>query len=446
METNKLETMPMPRLLANMSLPLMFSLLIQSLYNIVDSIFVARISEEALTATSLAFPIHILMIAVGVGTSVGVNSLLSRSIGAKNEAATGKAAATGVVLALMSTAVFLLFGLFFTNAFVASFTREEHIALYSRQYILVCTVFCAGSFLSTMYQRFLQAAGNAFGSMLSLLAGALTNLALDPLLIFGLFGLPRMEVLGAAIATVIGQFVSAAVAIGINRRRNPVVKVRLKGFRFEKEVVGRIFKVGLPTIVTQATGSIMVSAVNAILLPFSTTAVAFFGIYYKLQGFLFMPMNGLGQAAIPIVGYSYGSKNYPRIRQAIRTILPAALGIALLGTAVFLIFPRQLLGFFRPSAEMLALGVPALRIISITFALTSVTTILGYLVSGLGSGMVSMTGAILRQLVLFVPLAYLFARYFGVETVWYAMWISEAAAAGITALATRRIMRRQLEG
>ena len=292
----------------------------------------------------------------------------------------------------------------------------------------------------------MQAAGNAFGSMLSLLAGALTNLALDPLLIFGLFGLPRMEVLGAAIATVIGQFVSAAVAIGINRRRNPVVKVRLKGFRFEKEVVGRIFKVGLPTIVTQATGSIMVSAVNAILLPFSTTAVAFFGIYYKLQGFLFMPMNGLGQAAIPIVGYSYGSKNYPRIRQAIRTILPAALGIALLGTAVFLIFPRQLLGFFRPSAEMLALGVPALRIISITFALTSVTTILGYLVSGLGSGMVSMTGAILRQLVLFVPLAYLFARYFGVETVWYAMWISEAAAAGITALATRRIMRRQLEG
>lgn len=444
MEQSKLAAMPMPRLVADMSLPLMFSLLIQSLYNIVDGIFVARLSEDALTATSLAFPVHILMIAVGVGTSVGVNSLLSRSIGAKDEETTGKAAAAGVVLSLISTAVFALFGLLCTDLFVSAFTQDEQIALYSRQYMLVCTVFCAGSFVSTMYQRFLQAAGDAVGSMISLLAGALTNIALDPVLIFGLFGLPRMEVLGAAVATVTGQWVCAAAAIALNRARNPVVKVRLRGFCLEKSVVGRIFRVGLPTIVTQAAGSVMVSLVNGILMPFSSTAVAFFGIYYKLQSFLFMPMNGLGQALIPIVGYSFGAKRYDRVKEAVRTALPAAAGIALAGTAVFLLFPRQLLGLFGPSAELLELGAPALRIISVTFVLTAVTIIFGYAASGLGSGMVNMVGTVLRQLVLFVPLCALFARLFGVERVWYAMWIAEAAAAAYAALAIRWVMKRQI--
>ena len=446
MEKNKLEAMSMPKLVADMSLPLMFSLLIQSLYNIVDGIFVAQLSEDALTATSLAFPVHILMIAVGVGTSVGVNSLLSRSIGAKNDEITNKTAATGVVLACISTVVFALFGIFCTGLFVSAFTQDEQIALYSRQYMLVCTVLCAGSFISTMYQRFLQAAGDAFGSMISLLVGAVTNIVLDPILIFGFFGFPRLEVLGAAIATVIGQWACAAAAVLLNKKRNPVVRVSLKGFCFEKEVVGHIFKVGLPTIVTQAAGSVMVSIVNGILMPFSSTAVAFFGVYYKLQSFLFMPMNGLGQALIPIVGYNYGAKNYRRIQEAVRTALPIAAGIALLGTMIFLIFPYQLLGLFRPSTEMLELGIPALRIISATFILTSVTIILGYAASGLGNGMVNMIGTVLRQLVLFVPLCWLFARFFGIEKAWYAMWIAEAAAAAYAISIVRRIMRRQLAG
>lgn len=439
--TNKLETMPMPKLVMNMSLPLMVSLLVQALYNIVDSIFVARLSEAALTATSLAFPAQLLMIAVGVGTGVGVNALLSRSLGARDDSMAAKTASTGVILALLSAAVFMILGLCFTGPFVRAFTEDEQIAVYGERYLSICLVFCAGSLLATMFQRFLQAAGDAFCSMLSLIAGALTNLILDPILIFGLFGFPRLEVTGAAIATVIGQWVSAGTAIWLNRRRNPAVRLSFRGFRFDRAVVKSIYKVGLPTIVTQAAGSIMTAAINAILMPFSSSAVAFFGVYYKLQSFLFMPMNGLGQAAIPIIGYSYGAKNFGRLRETVFTILPIALGVAFLAAVVFFTMPGSLLGLFSPSVEMLEIGVPALKIISPTFVFASVTVVLGYSMSGLGNGIINMLGTALRQLVLLVPLVYLFARFFGVDQIWYAMWISEFAAAAYAALASYRVLR-----
>lgn len=441
--TQKMETERMPKLLAEMSLPLMVSLLVQSLYNIVDSIFLARLSEDAMAATTLAFPVQILMIAVGVGTGVGVNALLSRSIGAKQEEMTMKTAATGVVLALISSAAFMLLGLFCTDAFVRMFAQDGQIALYSKQYVFVCTVFCAGSFLSTMYKRFLQAAGDTVASMISTITGAVINMILDPILIFGLLGVPAMEVLGAAIATVIGQWASAIVPIILNSKRNPAVKVRLKGFRFDRKVVGQIYRVGLPTIVTQAVGSVMASAVNGILMPISTSAVAFFGAYYRLQSFLFMPMNGLGQALIPIVAYSYGAEKPARIREAIRAALPAGVIIALAGTAVFAIFPQQLLGLFSPGVEMLSIGVPSLRVISVTFAVTAVTMILGYAMSGLGNGLVDMIGTVIRQLILFVPLAYIFAHLWGIVLVWYAMWVSETVAAIYAILASRHILKKR---
>jgi putative MATE family efflux protein len=292
-----------------------------------------------------------------------------------------------------------------------------------------------------MFQRFLQSVGDTFYSMLSLMAGALTNLILDPILIFGLFGLPALGVPGAAIATVIGQWVSAATAIWLNAVKNPVVRVRFRGYGMKRAVVAQIYKVGFPTILTQAMGSIMVASVNGILIQFSSTAVAFFGAYYKLQSFLFMPMNGLGQAAIPIVGYNYGAKNNSRIREAIRTILPISAVISLIATAVFLAIPSVLLGMFSPGPEMLAIGVPALRIISVTFVLASTTIVLGYSMSGLGTGMVNMVGTALRQLIIFVPLAYLFASCFGIEKVWYSMWISEAVAVIYAVLAARKVMR-----
>jgi putative MATE family efflux protein len=444
-KTNKLETMAMPKLVMNLALPLMISLLVQSLYNIVDSIFVARISEDALTATSLVFPVQLLMIAVGVGTGVGVNAVLSRSLGAKDTAMVENVATTGLLLSLLSTAVFVLLGLTCTGKFVHAFTQNETIAEYSQQYLSICMIFCVGSLTSTMFQRFLQAVGDAFYSMVSLIAGAVTNLILDPIMIFGLLGCPSLGVRGAAIATVIGQCVSAVVAIWLNRVKNPAVSIRIRGYCPKGSVIWMIYKVGFPTIVTQAIGSIMVAAVNWILLPFSTTEVAFFGAYYKLQNFLFMPMNGLGQALIPIVGYSYGAKNFSRIKAALRTALPIAVGIALVATALFLIFPKQFLSLFAPSGEMLAIGIPAMRIISVTFALASVTMVLGYAMSGLGNGMVNMLGTALRQLVLLVPLAYLFASRFGVERVWYAMWISEGVAMLYAIWASKRTMKRKMD-
>jgi putative MATE family efflux protein len=439
---NKMAVMPMPRLVLTMSLPLMLSLLIQSLYNIVDSIFVARLSEDALTATSLVFPVQLLMIAVGVGTGVGVNAVLSRNIGAKNQEMVKNVAVTGVLLSLISTAVFMLLGFTCTEKFVHAFTDNETIAEYGIQYLSICMIFCLGSLVSTMFQRFLQAAGDTFCSMLSLIAGAVTNIILDPIMIFGLLGCPAMGVRGAAIATVIGQWVSAIVAIWLNEVKNPVVKVRWDHYRWKGSVVAQIYKVGFPTIITQAIGSIMVAAINAILMPFSATAVAFFGVYYKLQNFLFMPMNGLGQAAIPIVGFSYGAKNNKRILEAIRTLLPAAIVIALAATAIFMLFPAQLIGLFSPGREMLAIGVPALRIISVTFAFASVTMILGYSMSGLGNGVVNMLGTALRQLILFVPLAALAASCFGIDRVWYSMWISELAAMLYAIFASRRVLRK----
>jgi putative MATE family efflux protein len=438
---NKMAVMPMPKLVVTMSIPLMLSLLIQSLYNIVDSIFVAMLSEEALTATSLAYPMQMLMIAVGVGTGVGANAVLSKNIGAGNRERIENAAMTGVGLSLISTLVFVVLGLFCTKPFINAFTENDEIAEYGISYLSICMVFCLGSLVSTMFQRFLQSAGDTFYSMVSLIAGAVINLVLDPILIFGFAGIPALGVSGAAIATVIGQWASAIAAIWLNTVKNPTVKVRLKGFYMDGKTVVEIYKVGLPTIITQAIGSIMIASVNAILMPFSSTAVAFFGVYYKLQNFLFMPMNGLGQAAIPIVGFSYGAKNNERIKSAIRTVVPIAAGIALLATVLFMAMPQVLLGLFSPSEEMMRLGVPALRIIAITFIPASVTMVLGYSMSGLGNGMVNMIGTGLRQLIIFVPLLYVFARAFGVEHCWYAIWISEAAAVIYSITATVRIMK-----
>jgi putative MATE family efflux protein len=440
---NKMAVMPMPKLVVTMSIPLMLSLLIQSLYNIVDSIFVAMLSEEALTATSLAFPMQMLMIAVGVGTGVGANAVLSRNIGAGNKEKIENTAMTGIVLSLISTIVFAMIGIFFTKPFIHAFTENEGIAEYGISYLSICMIFCMGSLVSTMFQRFLQAVGDTFYSMVSLIAGAVTNLILDPILIFGFLSVPAMGVRGAAVATVVGQWVSAIVAIWLNAVKNPVVKIRLNGYRMDGKTVADIYKVGFPTIVTQSIGSIMVASVNAILMPFSASAVAFFGVYYKLQNFLFMPMNGLGQAAIPIVGFSYGAKNNERIKSAIRTVLPIAAGIAFIATILFMSVPKLLLGLFSPGEEMLRIGVPALRIIAVTFIPASITMVLGYSMSGLGNGLVNMIGTGLRQLVIFVPLLYVFAKMFGVEHCWYAIWISEAVAVIYSITATVRILRKK---
>lgn len=413
---NKLAEMPIRPLLYTMAVPLMLSLLIQSLYNIVDSIFVARLSETALTAASLVYAIQFLMIAIGVGTAVGLNALLSRKLGQKKPGEACRAATTGLFLMLGTSLVFTLVGLLFSNQIAAALTNDPDLQELCREYLSVNLVFCWGIFLQTYGQRLLQAVGDTVLSMISLIIGAVINIILDPIMIFGLLGCPAMGIRGAAIATVIGQLIGAAAALWFNRVKNPVIHVRLKGYRFLWQDVADIYRVGLPTIVMQTIGSVMTFAVN-----------------------------GLGQAAIPVVGVNYGSGQSDRVKQAWKVLLPTGVVFALCGTAVFLLFPAQLLGLFSASAEMLAFGVPALRIISVTFLFAVITILCGYFASGLGNGVVNMIGGALRQLVVLVPCLWLLIRTAGIDKAWFAFWVSEVVACAYSLWAVRKELRNKVK-
>ncbi len=425
---NKLADMPIQPLLYTMSVPLMLSLLVQSLYNIVDSMFVARLSEAALTAASLVYSIQFLMIAVGVGTAVGLNALLSRKIGQHKTEEACQAATTGLLLMLITSLIFSAAGIFFSGTIASRLTSEPQLQKLCRQYLSINLVFCWGIFLQTYGQRLLQAVGDTILSMISLIIGAVLNIILDPIMIFGLFGCPAMGIKGAAIATVIGQIAGAIAALLFNRFKNPLIHVRFKNYHFDWRDVVDIYRVGLPTIIMQAIGSVMTFVVNSMLLSVSTTTVAFFGVYYKLQNFLMMPVNGLGQAAIPIVGYNYGAKRSERVHQTWKVLLPTGIVIALCGTLIFCALPKQLLQLFSASPEMLELGIPALRIISISFVFAAVTILCGYFASGLGNGMVNMVSAAIRQLVLLIPCLWFFIKAFGISHGWYAFWIAETVA------------------
>jgi len=438
---NKMGILPVPGLVISMSLPIMVSMLVQSLYNIVDSIFVAKISEEALTATSIAYSAQMLQIAVAVGTGVGMNALVSQQLGAKRFQEANEAATTGLYLSLISSIPFILWGIFGTEAFIRLFASDPAIILDGTTYLRICQIFSAGIFLGTFSQRLLQATGRTFLSMLAQMAGAVVNLILDPLMIFGIGCFPEMGIAGAAVATVLGQWVAAVIGLILNYVQNQEIHFVFKGFCFKRANLVRIYKVGAPTILMQAFGSIMVGIMNMILVMFSTTAVAFFGAYYKLQSFLFMPMHGLGQGSLPIIGYNYGAGNRERVRETCKTSIFVGAIIGAVGTAVFFLFPRQLLLMFSAGEVMLVIGVPALRIISLTFVFASVTMIIGYTVSGLGNGMVNMIATALRQLVLLLPFVFLLGKTGGISLVWYAFWISEIVAFGFAVYELFRKLR-----
>ncbi|WP_270811275.1 MATE family efflux transporter [Hungatella effluvii] len=442
---NKMGVMPVNRLLFSMSLPMILSMLVQALYNIVDSIFVAQIGETALAAVSLAFPVQNLIIAVSVGTGVGVNALLSRSLGEKNQETANLAAVNGIFVFFLSYLLFAVFGFFFARMYFTVQTSNPEIIEQGTIYLSVCSIFSFGIFLEIALERIMQSTGRTIYNMITQGLGAIINIILDPILIFGLFGFPRMGILGAAVATVIGQIIAMLLLLYFNIRKNSDVNLNMRRFRPDTAIIAEIYRVGLPSIIMQSISSVMTFGVNKILLLFSETAVSVFGIYFKLQSFIFMPVFGLNNAMVPIVAYNYGAARKDRIMKTIRSSVTAAVAIMLAGLAIFQIFPEQLLYLFDASEHMMEIGVPALRIISLSFLFAGYCIVIGSVFQALGNGVYSLITSAARQLVCILPAAYLFASVFGLHAVWYAFPLAEIISVVLTTILFRRIYQKKIQ-
>lgn len=439
---NKMGTMPVNRLLITMSLPMMISMLVQALYNVVDSIFVSRINENALTAVSLAFPIQTLMIAVSVGTCVGINAVLSKALGEKDQERADNTAVSGIVLMAASYVLFLLIGLFATRGFYLSQTDDTQIVEFGVQYLSIVCSCSFGLFTQFVFERLLQSTGRTFYIMITQGTGALINIILDPIFIFGLFGMPQMGVAGAAVATVTGQTVAGVIALVVNFKKNEDIHIRFKGFRLEREIVGQIYKIGVPSMIMQAIGSVMTYGMNLILISFTPTATAVFGVYFKLQSFIFMPVFGLNNGLVPILAYNYGAGRRDRFISALKCGIVYAVGIMAVGVAIFQTIPAVLLGFFDASDEMLRIGVPALRIICLSFLPAGFGIVCGTAFQALGNAVYSMLVSIARQLVVLLPAAFLLSLSGEVTYVWWAFPIAEVMSLTMTVIFLVRINSR----
>ena len=439
---NKMGVQPVGRLLAGMAIPMMISMLVQALYNVVDSVFVSRISENAFNAVGLAFPLQNLMIAVGAGTAVGINALLSRSPGEKKQDMADRVAGTGIFLSLCSAVVFALIGIFLSRPFfMAQAKTVPEIVEMGTAYTRICLGLSVGLFCQFCFERLLQSTGRTMLSMVTQLIGAIINIILDPVFIFGLCGMPKMGVTGAAVATVLGQFVGALLAILLNLKYNPDIRIRLRLIRWDKPVVREIYRVGVPSIVMQSIGSVMTFGMNKILFVFTPTATAVFGAYFKIQSFIFMPVFGLNNGMLPIISYNYGAARMDRVKRTVRLTICTAVCIMTVGFAVFQLAPATLLTLFDASAEMTAIGVPALRIISISFLLAGFCIIAGSVCQAIGNPLYSMMVSICRQLVVLLPAAWLLAQSGRLELVWWSFPIAEIASFTLSAIFLRRTMR-----
>lgn len=438
---NKMGTMPIGRLLIGMSFPMMVSMLVQALYNIVDSVFVAQVDEYAVRAVSLAFPVQNLMIAIAVGTAVGVNSLLSRSLGEKNCEKVNRVAENGIFLALLCYLVFVVVGLTLVTPFMNSQTDVPEVRTYGISYLSICCVCSVGVFVQVTFERLLQATGKTFYTMITQSVGAIINIILDPILIFGLFGMPRLEAAGAAIATVAGQIVAAIVAAVFHFKFNHEVKVRIRTFRPDLSVIGQIYAVGAPSIVVQAIGSIMTYGMNLILAAYGV-AQTVFGLYFKLQSFVFMPVFGLNNGMVPIIAYNYGAGRKERVTETIRRAVTLAVGIMLCGLAIMELFPELLLTMFNAKDELLSVGVPALRIICTSFLFAGFCIVVGSVFQALGNGVYSMIVSVCRQLLVLLPVAYLLSLTGNVTNIWFAFPIAELVSLGMSAFFLIRINKK----
>jgi len=436
---NKMGTMPVNKLLISMSVPMMLSMLVQALYNIVDSIFVAKISEDALTAVSLAFPMQTLMIALGGGMGVGVNAVLSKALGEKDYERVNSTAKNGIFLACINAIIFLVVGLTVVKPFYEAQTDNVDIINYGVDYLTIVCCCSFGIYCQFIFERLLQSTGKTTFAMVTQLIGAVTNLILDPIFIFGYFGMPRLGVAGAAIATVIGQVFAGIAAIIINVKFNDEIKLDFRGFTPSGAIIAKIYKVGIPSIIMQSIGSIMTYGMNQILMVFSSTATAVFGVYFKLQSFIFMPVFGLNNGMVPIIAFNYGAQNRERLVKTMKLSIIYAMSIMCLGTLVFNLIPEQLLSLFDASEHMLSMGVPALRIISLHFLLAGFCIIGGSVFQALGCAVYSMINSICRQIVVLLPAAYLLSRLGNVNYVWFAFPIAELMSLTMTVIFMVRI-------
>ena len=441
-QENKMGVMPVGKLLAGMAVPMMISMLVQAMYNVVDSVFVSRISENALNAVSLAFPLQNLMIAVGAGTAVGINALLSRSLGEKRQDMADRAAGTGIFLSLCNAVVFAFIGVFLSRAFfMAQAKSVPEIVEMGTAYTRICLGLSVGLFCQFCFERLLQSTGRTVLAMTTQLIGAVINIVLDPIFIFGLCGMPRLGVTGAAVATVAGQITAAIIAIFLNLKRNPEIHIRPRLICWDKMVARDIYRVGVPSIVMQSIGSVMTFGMNKILFVFTPTATAVFGAYFKIQSFIFMPVFGLNNGMVPIISYNYGAAKPERVWKTVRLTIFTAVSIMFLGFLAFQTFPAMLLALFDASAEMTAIGVPALRTISISFLLAGFCIISGSVCQAVGNPMYSMVVSVCRQLVVLLPVAWLLAQTGRLELVWWAFPIAEITSVTLSAIFLRRTVR-----
>lgn len=441
---NKMGVMPLNRLLISMSVPMMISMLVQALYNIVDSMFVAQLSENALTAVSLAFPAQNLMIAVATGTGVGVNAALSRNLGEKNFERANKIADHALFLAALSYVVFALFGLCFARQFFRLQTDIEEIVDLGATYLRVCTIASFGLFMEIACERLLQSTGKTIYSMYTQGLGAIINIVLDPILIFGYFGAPALGIAGAAGATVIGQIIAFCLGFFFNKTRNHEITISLRNFKPNGEIISHIYAVGIPSIIMASIGSIMTFGMNKILIAFSSTATAVFGIYFKLQSFVFMPVFGLNNGTVPIIAYNYGAGKPDRIMGALKLAAMYAVTIMLIGLAVVQLIPDKLLMIFSASDTMLSIGIPALRTISLSFLFAGFSIVCSSMFQALGHGMLSLWISVFRQLVVLLPVAFVFAKLGGLHVVWFAFPIAEVFAIIFSAVCLGYVYRKEI--
>ena len=445
MEQNKMGVMPVNKLLISMSLPMMASMLVQALYNIVDSMFVARLSESALTAVSLAFPAQNLMIAVGTGTGVGINALISRSLGEKNKERANLMANNGLILYVISGIVFALFGLFGSEIFFKLQTDDPEIVRLGTDYLRICCLLSTAIFLQFGFERILQATGRTFYTMLTQGLGAIINIIMDPILIFGLFGVPAMGIKGAAIATVFGQVCAACLACWFNKKKNDDIVINPKKYHLQAHAVKTIYSIGVPSICMASIGSIMTFGMNKILIAFTSTAAAVFGVYFKLQSFIFMPVFGLNNGMVPIIGFNYGARKPDRLMATMKLATKYAMTMMTAGTIAFWALTPQLLGIFNASEQMLSIGIPALRLISLSFLIAGFNIIRISTMQALGHGVISLVISVMRQLFVLLPSAFIFSRVWGLNATWMAFPLAEVVALIVTIHFWRKVYRNEIQ-